>query len=100
MDNPDNKPVYCMHCTNWYAPTQANQCNIGSKPIVSSSLNNAAGFQAVSQENIYGKPSELNNNHNCGYYREVGLFEKIIRKMVYHIPLKPTVESKVSGLNC
>ena len=90
----DEKPVYCMHCNNWYATTKCNQCDIGKTEKEGLSLS-IAGFEALVSQNIYGKPSELNKDNNCLHYKALGLFGKLSRRIFYGIPLKPTVEAKV-----
>jgi hypothetical protein len=97
MDDLDNEPVYCMHCERWYVSQiiYADKCTIGSKPVTSKALNNSAGFVAESGKDIYGKPSKLNRNHNCAYYRKIGIIGKISRRIFLGIPMRPTIESKV-----
>jgi len=88
------RPIYCMHCTNWYVSTRDNQCDTGE--IEKENLSpNIAGFKAVINQKIYGKPSELNKNNNCNYYNEISLLGKLSRRILFGIPLKPTIETKV-----
>ena len=88
------RPVYCMHCRNWYASIKANQCNI-DKTEKEDLSPNIAGFKAVVNHNIYGTPSELNKNNDCSHYKEIGLLYKLSRRIFFGIPLKQTVESKI-----
>ena len=90
----DKNPVYCMHCTRWYAPTKVDQCNLPSKEerVIDS---HEIGMQLKIKDAQYGHPSVLNKNNDCEYYLDVGFFGKLKRKIFYNIALKPTIVSKL-----
>ncbi len=90
----NKKPVYCMHCEKWQASSKADQCELSERIVVSPG-SEAIGFEISHQELVYGKPSELNANHDCSHYEYVGFFEKIGRNWMHGIPLRPHLESKV-----
>ena len=86
----DKNPVYCMHCTRWYASTKMDQCTLPGEEKKDSL---EIGIQLIKKN--YGHPSVLNKNNDCEYYLDVGFFGKLSRKISYNIPLKPTIVSKL-----
>lgn len=87
------KPVYCMHCERWYAPSKVDQCDIPVQREISVAPKNVVGFKIPNINNeSYGKPSELNKNNDCEYYKEISFLHKLSRKLSWGIPLKPSLE--------
>lgn len=90
--------VYCKNCIRWYS-TKADQCEIPSCDYFSKNKGNEAFYQAVGIDNkrnlfekeglefikshmrfihgnerkIYGKPSELNKNNDCYFYKTLSI---------------------------
>ena len=93
MAEENSKPVYCMHCARWYAPTQANQCDLEEKFESNPLSSSAIGFVIKEEKTKYGKPSELNQNHDCTYYKDIGLLRRLGRNIFYGIPMKPILNN-------
>ena len=82
-----------MHCSGWY-PERSNQCAISVLWKVSPPPKEVIGFEIRNVANLkeIGHPLELNKNNNCFYYKEISYLDKIFRKFIYGIPLKPCLE--------
>lgn len=88
MTKENFKPVYCMHCARWYFQTQADQCILEEKFESNPLISSAIGFVAKEEKANYGHPSELNQNHDCTYYKNIGLLRRLGRNIFYGIPMK------------
>ena len=83
-----------MHCGNWYAITRADQCDIGGRELRETNPD-TIGFDAVKRESIYGHPSILNKDNDCSHYKGIGFARKLFRRLVWDIPMRPTLDSKI-----
>lgn len=89
-----NNLVYCIDCARWYASNQTDQCDLpsGKVEIIESPV---IGMKLRIKHSKYGHPSSLNKNNDCPHHLPISYFGKLVRKVFFNIPLKPTVVSKV-----